>query len=315
MVKGYKVFNPDWTCQGFKYKVGKTYELTGELRIRKNGFHFCKKASDCFNYYPFDSKNKVAEVIAHGNIMEDGNKCCTNKIEIVREIPWQELLTIVNEGLNNTGLRNTGNWNTGDRNTGDRNTGNWNTGDRNTGNWNTGNRNTGGGNTGHCNTGDCNTGNWNTGDWNTGNWNTGSWNTGDWNTGNRNTGDWNTGSWNTGDWNATNYSCGVFCTEPQKILIFDKPSDWTLEDWRNSEAYYLLSQIQTVFWVSSNNMTAQEKELHPEHETTGGFLKTVHLTEAAEKWWSELSEREKQVIRDIPNFDPDKFYAITGIRV
>ena len=270
MVKGYKVFNPDWTCQGFKYKVGKTYELTGELRIRKNGFHFCKKASDCFNYYPFDSKNKVAEVIAHGNIMEDGNKCCTNKIEIVREIPWQELLTIVNEGLNNTGLRNTGNWNTGDRNTGDRNTGNWNTGDRNTGNWNTGNRNTG---------------------------------------------DWNTGSWNTGDWNATNYSCGVFCTEPQKILIFDKPSDWTLKDWWNSEACYLLSQIQTVFWVNSSNMTPEEKELHPEHETTGGFLKTVHLTEAAEKWWSELSEREKQVIRDIPNFDPDKFYAITGIRV
>ena len=255
MVKGYKVFNPDWTCQGFKYKVGKTYELTGELRIRKNGFHFCKKASDCFNYYPFDSKNKVAEVIAHGNIMEDGNKCCTNKIEIVREIPWQELLTIVNEGLNNTGLRNTGNWNTGDRNTGN------------------------------------------------------------WNTGNRNTGDWNTGSWNTGDWNATNYSCGVFCTEPQKILIFDKPSDWTLKDWWNSEACYLLSQIQTVFWVNSSNMTPEEKELHPEHETTGGFLKTVHLTEAAEKWWSELSEREKQVIRDIPNFDPDKFYAITGIRV
>jgi hypothetical protein len=249
MVKGYKVFNPDWTCQGFKYEVGKTYELTGELRICSNGFHFCKRASDCFNYYPFDSKNKVAEVIARGNIMEDGNKCCTNKVEIVREIPWQELLTIVNEGLNNTGLRNTGN-----RNTGDGNAGNWNTGDRNTG--------------------EC----------------------------------------NTGDWNATNYSCGVFCTEPQKILIFDKPSDWTLKDWRNSEAYYLLSQIQTVFWVNSSDMTPEEKELHPEHETTGGFLKTVHLTEAAEKWWSELSDREKQVIRDIPNFDADKFYKITGIR-
>jgi len=174
-----------------------------------------------------------------------------------------------------------------------------NTGDRNTGNWNAGS----------WNAGDCNTG-----DRNTGNWNAGSWNAGDCNTGHCNTGDWNTGDWNTGDWNATNYSCGVFCTEPQKILIFDKPSDWTLDDWRNSEAYYLLSQIQTVFWVSSNNMTAQEKELHPEHETTGGFLKTVHLTEAAEKWWSELSDREKQVIRDIPNFDADKFYKITGIR-
>ena len=25
-MKGYKVFNPDWTCRNFQYEVGKTYE-------------------------------------------------------------------------------------------------------------------------------------------------------------------------------------------------------------------------------------------------------------------------------------------------
>ena len=25
-VKGYKVFNPDWTCRGFQYEVGKIFE-------------------------------------------------------------------------------------------------------------------------------------------------------------------------------------------------------------------------------------------------------------------------------------------------
>ena len=25
-IKGYKVFNPDWTCREFQYEVGKTYE-------------------------------------------------------------------------------------------------------------------------------------------------------------------------------------------------------------------------------------------------------------------------------------------------
>jgi hypothetical protein len=185
----------------------------------------------------------------------------------------------------------------------------FNSDNRNTGSWNTGNWNTG-----NMNTGSCNTGNRNTGSWNTGECNTGECNTGHCNTGNMNTGNWNIGDCNTGDWNATNYSCGVFCTEPQKILIFDKPSDWTLEDWWYSEACELLSQIQTVFWVSSNNMTAQEKEFHPEHETTGGYLKTIPLKEAAQKWWDALNEEQKNVIRSMPNFDAEKFYKITGIR-
>lgn len=25
-MKGYKVFEPDWTCKGFQYEVGKTFE-------------------------------------------------------------------------------------------------------------------------------------------------------------------------------------------------------------------------------------------------------------------------------------------------
>ena len=56
-----------------------------------------------------------------------GDKCCTNKLEIVREIPWQELLTIVNTGKDCTGLCNTGDWNTGDWNKSSSNTGCFNT--------------------------------------------------------------------------------------------------------------------------------------------------------------------------------------------
>ena len=147
-MKGYKVFNPDWTCRGFQYEVGKTYEHDGNIGVCKSGFHFCRKASDCFSYYDFDSKNKVAEVEALGLVESDEVKSVTNKLHIVREIPWAEVLEIVNEGKKCTGLCNTGNRNTGNRNTGD-----WNTGNRNTGNRNTGNRNTGNSNTGDWNTG------------------------------------------------------------------------------------------------------------------------------------------------------------------
>lgn len=135
------------------------------------------------------------------------------------------------------------------------------------------------------------------------------------NTGKYNTGLCNTGNRNTGDWNTTNFSNGVFCTEEPKILIFDTQSELTLKDWRDTEAYWILNRIQTVFWVGTSEMTNQEKELHPEHETTGGFLKTVHIVEASEKWWNKLTDREKQIIKDIPNFDSEKFYNIVGIRV
>ena len=130
-VRGYKVFNEDWTCS----QNGNTKQYTCPWKFEEDitpvrcgrGMHFCRKAADCFNYYNFNPKNKVAEVIAYGDIVEVGDKCCTNKLEIVREIPWQELLTIVNTGKDCTGLRNTG----------DRNTGDWNKSSCNTGCFNT----------------------------------------------------------------------------------------------------------------------------------------------------------------------------------
>ena len=117
-VKGYKVFNPDWTCRGFQYEVGKIFEEDVKPRCCDRGFHFCEKAADCFSYYSFNSENKVAEVVALGEVDTDGKKSCTNKIQIVREIPWQELLTIVNTGKDCTGFCNTGDWNKSSFNTG-----------------------------------------------------------------------------------------------------------------------------------------------------------------------------------------------------
>lgn len=133
-IKGYKVFNSDWTCRGFQYEVGKIFEEDVTPSCCDRGFHFCLKASDCFNYYKFCSDNKVAEVVALGDVdYADANtKCCTNRIRIVREIPWDEVLRIVNEGKDCTGLCNTGDWNTGNRNTGDWNRSSFNAGCFNT---------------------------------------------------------------------------------------------------------------------------------------------------------------------------------------
>jgi hypothetical protein len=297
MVKGYKVFRPDWTCDPTghnpkQYTCPGKFEEEGELDVCGHGMHFCQVAADCFNYYSFNSENKVAEVIAYGEVRTDGDKSCTDKLEIVREIPWDEVLRIVNIGKNCTGRWNTGNWNTGNRNTGNRNTG-----DCNTGRCNTGNRNTGDCNTGNCNTGDCNTGHCNTGNWNTGNWNTG----------NRNTGDWNKSSFNT----------GCFNTEEQKIMLFNKPSDMTYREWMDSYARYLLNQIQknVVEWVYEDDMTDEEKVENPTYKTTGGYLKILDESECAQIWWDGLEDEDKKIIQSIPNFDPDIFRQCTGIEV
>ena len=322
MVKGYKVFRPDWTCDPTghnpkQYTCPGKFEEECELDVCGHGMHFCQVTADCFDYYSFNSENKVAEVIAYGEVRTDGDKSCTDKLEIVREIPWDEVLRIVNIGKNCTGRCNTGNWNAGNWNTGDRNAGNWNAGNRNTGDCNTGNRNAGNWNAGNWNTGDWNTGNRNAGDCNTGNWNTGNWNAGNRNTGDCNTGNRNAGNWNTGDWNKSSFNTGCFNTEEQKIMLFNKPSDMTYREWMDSDARYLLNQIpkDVVEWVYEEDMTDAEKAAYPTCKTTGGYLKILDESERTQIWWDGLEDEEKNIIKSIPNFDPDIFRQCTGIEV
>ena len=291
IIKGFKVFNPDWTCS----PNGNTKQYTCPGKFEEDvtpvrcgqGMHFCKVAADCFNYYNFNPDNHVAEVAAYGEVVEEGDKCATNKLEIIREIPWAELLEMVNTGKGCAGLCNSGDWNSGDRNSGD-----WNSGDCNSGDWNSGNRNSG--------------------DRNSGNRNSGDWNSGDWNSGDRNSGDRNSG-----DWNNTNFSNGCFNTVEPTIHLFNKPSSWTYRDWLNSEARYLMNQIQgnILEWVYLSDMTDEEKAEHPEAETTGGYLKELDNSECAVIWWRSLNQRQKNVIMAIPNFDKAIFKEITGIDV
>ena len=306
-VKGYKVFNPDWTCKGKQYTCPGTFEEDVNLSVCNVGMHFCKNAADCFRYYDFDPNNHVAEVIAHGTVAESGNKCATNKLEIVREIPWAEVLEIVNTGKACTGRCNSGNWNSGNRNSGNCNSGNWNSG-----NWNSGNRNSG-----NCNSGDCNSGDWNSGNWNSGNRNSGNCNSGDCNSGDCNSGDWNSGDCNSGDWNATSFSNGCFNTVSPKIYMFNKPTDWTFEQWFSCRARSLLNEIDDcpLEYVYLSDMTDEEKAAHHEAKTTGGYLKERTTADNARKWWAELSADDRNVILSLPNFDAAIFREITGIDV
>ena len=232
-MKGYKVFNKDWTCREFQYEVGKTYEMKEDPVCCKRGFHFCRKLIDCFNYYRFDSENKVAEIEAMGAIDKRNSKFCTNKIKIIRELTWYEVLDLVNTGDENTGNKNTGNS-------------------------------------------------------------------------------------NTGDWNITDFSTGCFNTKEEKIRLFNKRSNWTYRDWRYSSARDLMCDCpytKTV-WINEKYMTDSEKEENPTWERTGGYLKTIEVTdEDRQAWWDNLDDEEQEEIKSLPNFDKEIFKEITGIEV
>jgi hypothetical protein len=214
MIIGYKAFNPDMTCLGFKYEVGKTYETHQEISLCKRGFHFCVDLKDCFLYYP-QPDAVFAKVAALGTVIQSDrdSKCVTNKIRILEMIPRIEAVASSNTGHCNSGIFNTGTYNSGRGNSGHNNSGSRNTGCCNSGH----------NNTGHDNAGDSNTGHYNAGD--------------------HNTGDYNTGSYNTGDWNKGWYNTGCFMTDDSlTIPMFNKPSDWSYGDWIYSSASRIMSK-------------------------------------------------------------------------
>jgi len=286
--KGYKVFNSDLTCRGFQFKEGETFTHDGEIKLCESGFHFHENVKDLFNYYSFSSNIKVAEVSAIGKVITGDDKSVTDKLKVVRILTHDELLNLVNTGHSNSGDWNSGHSNSGDRNSGDRNSGDSNSGDWNSGHWNSGH--------------------WNSGHWNSGDWNSGHSNSGDWNSGDSNSGDWNSGDWNSGDWNSGFFNFDT----PPTVRVFGKeiPRKKWDDAYKPTFLFFDLTE-----WIDSGKMTDKEKEQHPGHETTGGYLKTLEYKEAFKLSWERADPEDRIKIKDIPGFDADMFYEISGIRI
>jgi hypothetical protein len=317
-MRGYKIFNPDWTCRDKQYYCPGTFTQDGKLEICHNGIHFCQDLIACFDYYPYDKKNHVAEVIALGEVITNRNISCTNNLKIVREIPWEEVLEIANLGKDNDGYRNVGNGNAGNLNIGHYNKGSYNIGHQNYGSGNSGSFNTGFSNSGYSNYGSYNTNRNNSGDHNSGCYNNGAGNTGDNNVGMANAGSFNRGNYNTGYWNNTSYSAGCFCTEEPKLMLFNKLSNWTMADWERSEANLILAKfVCPTRWIPFRDMTEEEKSLHPRAEAQAGYLKTFKEPDSSrnQEYWDELSDEDKQIVLSIPNFDRVIFKEIMGVDV
>ena len=89
----YKGFKQDWTCRGYQYEVGKTYEHKGDVKACESGFHSCEYPLDVFGYYA-PCESKFAVVKASGKISKDGDdsKIASAKITIETEINLPEMV-------------------------------------------------------------------------------------------------------------------------------------------------------------------------------------------------------------------------------
>ena len=310
-----KGFDKNLCCRGMQFEIGKTYETgakDNEISLCSNTvFHYCDSIQNVHQHYSCNpnEENRFCEIEVLGAEVSDEEKCGSNKIRIVREIVGDELNTLLglingNTGLFNTGNMNSGDMNSGNMNSGDMNSGNMNSGDMNSGDMNSGDMNSGDMNSGNMNSGNrnsgyMNSGYWNSGDRNSGDRNSGYWNSGYWNSGDRNSGDRNSGNGNSGDWNSCNNSCGVFCNqEDMNIRIFNKPSGMSLRDFRRSQYYDALVSVPL-------ELTRWDEE--------SKTLKERSYKEACAIWWNALTEENKEIIQQIPNFDPEIFFDITGI--
>ena len=62
-------------------------------------------------------------------------------------------------------------------------------------------------------------------------------------------------------------------------------------------------------------MNDKEKEDNPSYEITGGYLKVYEYQEAWRKAYDSATREEQLKIKDLPNFDKDKFKQISGIDI
>ena len=300
-----KSFSRDLNCENCQFEIGGIYD-TGVADDMINFYDssvFCYYDECLKGMFYIDNFSlryvRYCEIEVLGAEITDGYRFGSNRIKIIREIVGDELLELHGWINGNTGNFNTGARNAGDNNTGFRNTGNRNDGHENSGKRNKGNQNTGSGNIGNQNTG-----------W----FNQGDKNTGRKNIGNSNTGEFNIGSYNTGFGNSCNYSNGVFCNcDDMNIRIFNKPSGMSLEEFYNSIYYKAITSVPSAT-TKFVEYTSDEKN-NDEKIVLGGYLKPLSPKESYNTWWEKLTEENKKIIMQIPNFDAEIFFDITGIDV
>ena len=101
VIKSYKGFDKEFKCKDFQYEVGKEYDIDGDIKCCRYGFHACESPMEVFDHYDMLT-SRFAEVEQSGKIDrgEKTTKICSSHIKIKAELKLAEILNLGIEWLN-----------------------------------------------------------------------------------------------------------------------------------------------------------------------------------------------------------------------
>lgn len=109
VIKAYKAFDKNMQCRGFQYEVGQEYELDGDVKLDKCGFHACESPMELWQHCDL-SISRFAEVELFGKIDKAVNSTnvCSSKIKIKAEL---KLADIIRAGMDWLKAKGIDDWN------------------------------------------------------------------------------------------------------------------------------------------------------------------------------------------------------------
>ena len=89
----YKAMNPDMTCRGKKYEVGKTYS-EDKADCCNKGMHACENPFEVLRYYPMKDNPRFFEVECGGEISksDEGSKLACTELTVKGELNFAGML-------------------------------------------------------------------------------------------------------------------------------------------------------------------------------------------------------------------------------
>lgn len=111
---------------------------------------------------------------------------------------------------------------------------------------------------------------------------------------------------NSGDRNSGHFNVDT----PSVVRVFGKDCDVTVWERAYKPSFLYFTQNE---WVPSGSLSEQEKTEHPLYEVTGGILRRYEYKEAFQRSWEKADHGDRMRIKDLPNFDAEIFFQISGI--